>query len=179
MKKFISVFVCFFIFSAISSSQNIWELGGEYQHSFGKGVSDNTLGLRYEGFKTKSSWSFGITYTLPGKGESENKGGFGFYGGYRYGFSYSGNANGNGGNGFIGFRASFNFNGYEHGNKKGNDATITPTVETGYQFIFSTHGFFTPGIGYGYSIKLNQDNDAPKTDEGSRFIPTVGIGYRF
>lgn len=175
MNKLITTFICLFIFANISFSQsNIWELGGEYQHPIGKGVSDNVLGARYEGFSGKSSWSFGLTYTLPGKGESENKGGFGFYGGYRYGFSSKNN-----GNGYLGFRASFNFLGYEHGNKNGNDATITPTFETGYQFIVSNHGFFTPGVAYGYSIKLNPENDAPKTDEGSRFIPTVGIGYRF
>ena len=177
MNKLITILICLFAFSETSFSQNPWELGAEYQHPFGKGVSDNVLGARYEGFKNKSSWSFGITYTLAGKSDGD-KGGFGFYAGYRYGFSPSFNANGNGGNGYVGFRASFNFLGYEHGSKKGNDATITPTVELGYQFIIKTHTYFTPGIGYGYSMKLNSETDAPN-DEGSRFIPTVGVGYRF
>ena len=173
MNKLITILICLFVFSNISFSQSIWELGPEYQHPFGKGVSDNVLGLRYEGFKNKSSWDFGITYTFPSKKESESKGGLGFYAGYRYGFSPAVH-----GNGFIGFRASFNFLGYEHGSKKGNDATITATIEGGYHYV-NNHFQFTPGIGYGYSIKLNAESEGPKTDEGSRFIPTVGIGYRF
>jgi hypothetical protein len=179
MKKTTFLFVTFLVFYSAANSQNIWELGGEYQHGFGKSANENIIGGRYEGFQNKNSWNLGITYTLPDKGWTGDKGGFGFYAGYRYGFNYTLNANGNGGNAFIGFRASFSFINYETRSKKGVSAIVTPTAETGYQFIFSTHGYTTPSIGYGYNIRLNSENDAPKTDAGSRFITGISLGYRF
>ena len=171
MNKLITTLVCLFIFTAIGFSQTEW--GAEGQHAFGKGANDNMLGGRYEGFNGKSSWSLGLTYNFSSEKSYSQYQGFGFYFGYRYGFKLTQN-----GNPFVGFRASFSFNNFA-GKEKENGSTITPTFETGYHFIFGTHVFTTPAIGYGYSIKLTKPNNSLQEDEGSRFITGLALGYRF
>ena len=173
MNKLISTFICTCIFIAVSFSQSVTELGGEIQHAFGKGANDNMAGLRYEGFKNKSSWSIGITYNFSSKKSYSEYKGFGFYAGYRYGFSPKTH-----GNGFVGFRATFSFDNFA-GKEKANGTSITPTFEVGYHAIIGTHIFASPALGYGYTIKLTKENNSLQEDEGSRFIPGIALGYRF
>ncbi|MBS1920596.1 MAG: hypothetical protein JST17_10115 [Bacteroidetes bacterium] len=175
MKKLTCFLTCIILFNAISFSQSIWELGAEAQHAFGKGANDNMIGGRYEGFSNKNSWSFGLTYNFSSKKSYSEYSGFGFYVGYRRGFSYSNSGNGNA---FLGFRATFLFNNFA-GKEKANSSSIMPTFEGGYQFIFGTHVYTSPTIGYGYEIKLSKDNNSLNEDEGSRFIPGISMGYRF
>jgi hypothetical protein len=173
MNKLIPTLICLFTFTNISFSQNTKELGGEWQYALGKGAKDNMAGARYEGFKNKSSWSIGFTYNFSSKKSYSEYKGIGFYAGYRYGFSPKKN-----GNAFAGFRAAFSFDNFA-GKEKANGISITPTVETGYHFIFAKHIFTTPSVGYGYSIKLTKENNSLQEDEGSRFIPSIALGYRF
>lgn len=173
MKKSIIFTAILFVFVIAAHSQSVSELGAEAQHAFGKGANDNMIGARYEGFKNKSSWSLGLTYNFSSKKSYSEYKGVGFYAGYRYGFHPTTN-----GNGFVGFRAVFSFENFA-GKEKANGSSITPTFEGGYQLLFGSHVFTTPSLGYGYSIKLNKENNSLKEDEGSRIIPGIAMGYRF
>lgn len=176
-----SITLCCLIFmvnSACFSQGNIWDLGAEYQFNSGKGYQEHKLGARYDGFQANNSWNLGITYDFGCRGSrsGETESGYGFSAGYRY--SFQNNANGNF---FGGVRLNFEFDKRKDAKGKTlvNEALFVPQLETGYQFIFNTHGFATPAIGYGYGIDLNKNTKEEKKETGSRFISGISMGYRF
>ena len=187
MKKIVwhvpKILIIFFLGVAVAttaSSQNIWELGGEYQYNCGRYLSQHDLGIRYDNFQGKNDWNVGISYDFghnKGKdGAKEN--GFALSVGYRYGFQYNPNSNL-----FAGVRATFEFDRWKDkdGKSLSKESVLLPAAEFGYQRIYGTigHIYTTPAIGYGYGIKLNSVGDEKKADEGGRFIAGVSIGYRF
>ncbi len=177
MKKITALLACASIIYSSAYSQ--WELGGEYQHGFGKNYNSNSIGGIYEGFsKTgKSSWQIGLNYTFStsGTGKEAFKGsGIGLSLGYRYGFSY-----GTSGNLFAGARASFTFSKDDKGT---GFSVFTPSVESGYHYTFNNFGrggFATPSLSIGYDIKINGEKESAAVDEGAVFSPRLAIGYRF
>ncbi|OQY93985.1 MAG: hypothetical protein B6D37_09620 [Sphingobacteriales bacterium UTBCD1] len=175
MKKPAILFLTVLMSASTVFSQSISELGAEAMHAFGKGANDNMVGLRYEGFRNKNSWSIGLTYNFSSKKSYSEHSGFGLYAGYRRGFIYSSNGNSNA---FLGFRAMFLFNSFA-GKESYSSNYIMPVFEGGYHLIFMNHLYTAPSAGYGYAIKLSKDNNSLQEDEGSRFIPGVSLGYRF
>jgi hypothetical protein len=179
MFKFITIASCIFFFSSPCFSQNnIWDLGGEYQYNYGRNISEHDLGVRYDGFQNKNNWNLNLSYDIgrsSSKNGKERESGYSLSLGYRYSFQTSAN-----GNFFGGVRTTFEFDNWKgNGKSISKESVFVPKIETGYQFIYSTHGFTTPSVGYGYGIKLNAQGDETKGDEGSRFIPGISIGYRF
>lgn len=187
--KFIKTFACVIFISTPGFSQigyyttyyyttgNIWDLGGEYQYNSGNNFHEQNAGIRYDGFQKRSNWNIGLTYNFgESKGNAVKENGFGFSAGYRYGFGYSNTGNGNL---FAGPRLTFEFNNRKDASGKiiAKETLFIPKIESGYQFIFNTHGFAAPSVGYGYGIKLK--GEEAKTDEGGRFITGLSIGYRF
>jgi hypothetical protein len=174
MNKQILLISLYCIISLFAYSQKPWELGAEYQRSFGQGYQKNMIGGRYETYSVKHSWTIGVTYNLSSKKTYSQYRGFGIYGGYRYGF---GNASKKG-NAFAGTRVNFSFENFE-GKAKVNGLSITPTAELGYHLIFAKRLFTSPCIGAGYTLKMNHINNSLQEDEGLRFIPGISAGYRF
>ena len=173
MIKQFFLFLCCCIITSTGFSQKPWELGGEYQRLYGQGYSGNRMGVRYESFSNKSSWSLGLTYNFSTKKSYSVSKGFGVYAGYRYGFSNSPN-----GNPFAGLRAYLSFESFE-GKANVNGMTITPVAEAGYHFISGKHLFASPALGFGYCIRLTHENNSLQEDEGIRFIPGIAAGFRF
>lgn len=180
MKQIVTACCFIFFISGTGFSQNnIWDLGGEYQFNYGKNIQEHDLGIRYDGFQMKNNWNIGISVDFgrsSAKSGGEKECGYGLSFGYRY--SFQSNVNGNF---FGGVRATFEFDNWkdEHGKSISKEAVFVPRIETGYQFIFNTHGFTTPSLGYGYGIKLNSTGNETKGDEGSRLITGISLGYRF
>ncbi|HET9744781.1 MAG TPA: hypothetical protein VFP97_03650, partial [Chitinophagaceae bacterium] len=56
---------------------------------------------------------------------------------------------------------------------------FTPGAEAGYHFVFGTHIFTAPSIGYGYQIKITKEYNSRDDDVGGRIIPGLSAGYRF
>ncbi len=191
MKKIIIFSMLALLFSVTTFSQvyntgtitmgsKIWELGGEYEHDCGNDLSQNSIGIRYDGFQNKNNWNFSIVYqfghTKSKDGNTET--GLGLSAGYRYGFSY-----GTHGNLFGGVRATFEFDNWKDkdGKQVSKETVFVPKIETGYQYIFGSagHVYATPAIGYGYGIQLSAAGTEAKADEGGRFISALSMGYRF
>jgi hypothetical protein len=159
---------------------SIWELGGEYQYHCNHNLSQNNIGIRYDGFSGRSDWNFGVSYNI---GHNKNKdrskeSGIAVTAGYRYGFSYGAH-----GNLFAGARVHFEFDKWKDkdGKQQSKESVFVPQLEGGYQYLFGTagHVYGTPAIGYGYGIKLKSEGTESKGDEGGRFISGVSVGYRF
>ena len=162
---------------AHSQSSNPWELGAEYQHDWGKSFKGNDLGIVYEGFPGKTSWTAGVHYNFSslGSGKETSKGsGFGISAGFRYGFGYGGS-----GNPFLGIRASFSF----EKNEKGKSYSLfKPSAEFGYHLTFNNFasgGFTSPSIGIGYNFNLGIDKQKTQVFEGPTFNTRIAVGYRF
>jgi len=51
-----------FALTLTSAAQNPSELGAEYMKPMGKGYKSNIVGVHYESFNDKTSFSIGITY---------------------------------------------------------------------------------------------------------------------
>ena len=140
----------------------------------GKGFKSNIVGGRYENFNNKTAFSFGLTYHFAPKNAYGGFKGFGAYAGFR---NYFGN-NAKGSNPFIGLRVLFSFENFE-GKTNLNSLMFTPFGEAGYHFVFGTHIFTTPSIGYGYTLKITKEFNSREDDEGGRIIPGLAAGYRF
>jgi hypothetical protein len=172
MKKLLSPFIFFVIFSITANAQT--EIGVEYQHGFGQSYNSNSFGSLYEGFSNsgKSSWQIGASYNFASN--SSKTSGFGLSVGYRYGYAF-----GSSGNLFTGARLSFTF----YKDEKGNGFTqFTPSLEGGYHYTFNNFGkggFFNPSIAYGHNINLGPKETTPEDGEGNLFIIRMGAGYRF
>jgi hypothetical protein len=180
MLKLTGFFACLLLVSANVSSQNIWELGGEYQYHCGRNLSQHDIGIRYDGFQARSSWNVGVSYNF-GHTKTKDGGkesGIGISAGYRYGFNYNPKSNFS-----AGLRFTFEFDKWadKDGKSTSKETVFIPQAELGYQHIYGTLGHFytTPAIGYGYGIKLNAEGEEKKADEGGRFITGISLGYRF
>ncbi len=155
-------------------AQNPAEIGGEYMRSMGQGYTNNIAAGRYETFRSKNSYSFGITYHFSSKKSYSVSKGFGIYAGYRY--SFSSNINGN--SPFAGARVMFSFENFE-GKTSLNSLMATPVAELGYHFVFGERIFAAPAFGFGYTIKITKEYNSLDEDEGKRYIPSIAAGYRF
>lgn len=179
MLKFTGVFACLILLSISASSQNIWELGGEYQYNCGHNLSQHDIGIRYDGFQARNNWNFGISYDFGHtKSNGSKQTGIGISAGYRYGFNYNPKSN------FLtGIRLTFEFDNWKDkdGKSTSKETVFIPKIELGYQHIYGTQGhlYTTPSVGYGYAIKLNAEAEEKKADEGGRFVTGVSLGYRF
>jgi hypothetical protein len=173
MKCFIFLIIIITIASP-SFTQEPWEFGGEYMKPFGKGFKSNIAAGRYEKFKNKTSFSFGLSYHFsPGNVYGGFKG-FGVFAGFR---NYFGNST-TGNYPFGGLRLLLSFENFE-GKTNLNSVFITPIAEAGYHFVFAKHIFTTPSIGWGYQKKLTKEFNSRNDDEGGRIIPGLAAGYRF
>ena len=157
-----------------SAAQNPWELGADYMKPMGKGYKSNIVGVHYESFNNKTSFSIGITYHFSARDSYGGFKGYGIWAGFRNSFG----DNTSGSNPFIGLRVLFAFENYEGKTNLGS-LMFTPIGEAGYHFLFGDHFFTTPSIGYGYQIKVTKENNTRDQDEGGRIIPGLAAGYRF
>ena len=169
--------ILFFSATVISAKaqEKPWQLGAEYMRSIGKGFNSAIIGARYETFPSKHSWSAGITYALSSKKSYSSYKGFGLYVGWRYAFAISSSGKGNA---FGGLRFHAAFENFEGKTNLGS-LMFTPMVEMGYQFVFKTHYFAAPSIGYGYKKKITKESNSLDEDEGGRILPSLSAGYRF
>lgn len=176
----IPAFIIFIFFCTPAFSQNPWELGGEYQYSCGRNLSQHDVGIRYDGFQGKNNWNLGIAYTF---GNSKGKDGFKETGialsaGYRYGFNYNPKSNL-----FAGIRATFEFDNWKDkdGKTVSKESVFVPKIELAYQHIYGDlgHIYTTPYIGAGYGIKMKAEGEEKNADEGYRLLAGVSAGYRF
>ena len=158
-----------------SSAQNPWELGGEYMRPMGKGYKSNIIGLRYDHFNYKTSFSIGITYHFSPRDAYGGFKGFGINAGIR---TSLGNTIDTVSFPFIGLRVLFAFENYEGKTNLGS-LMFTPIAEAGYHFLFGDHFFTTPSIAYGYQIKVTKEYNTRDQDVGGRVIPGLAAGYRF
>lgn len=172
--KTISLLLISFVFALSASAQNPWELGGEYMMLIGKGYKSNIVGLRYENFKDKTSFSVGITYHFSARDSYGGFKGYGMWAGFRNSFGRSTS----GSNPFIGLRVLFAFENFDGKTDLGS-LMFTPIGEAGYHFVFGDHFFTTPSIGYGYQIKITKEYNSRDQDVGGRIIPGLSAGYRF
>ena len=157
-----------------SAAQNPWELGAEYMRPMGRGYKSNIVGLRYENYNNKTSFSVGITYHFSPRDAYGGFKGYGMYAGFRQGFGHLNSDS----NPFIGLRVLFAFENFEGKTNLGS-LMFTPIGEAGYHFVFGDHFFTTPSIGYGYQIKVTKEHNTRDQDEGGRIIPGLAAGYRF
>jgi hypothetical protein len=180
MKKFIWIFTALFLLSFASMSQQIWELGGQYQYNCGKNLSQHDIGIRYDGFQAKSSWNVGVSYdfghTKSKDGAKES--GFGISAGYGYGFGFKAKSNW-----FSGAGLTLEFDTWKDkdGKTTSKETVLIPKIELGYQQLYGTAGHFytTPAVGVGYSMKLKSEGTENKADEGVRYLTRLQVGYRF
>ena len=167
----------FLLISALtltSAAQKPWELGPEYMMPIGKGYKSNIAGLRYEHFSNKIGFSIGITYHFSPRDAYSGFKGYGVFAGIR---NYFGN-NAKGSSPFIGARVLFAFENFEGKTNLGS-LMFTPAAEAGYHFVFGTHIFTAPTIGYAYQIKITKEHNSRDDDVGGRIIPGLSAGYRF
>jgi hypothetical protein len=157
-----------------SSGQNPWELGLDYSKPIGKGYKSNIAGVHYENFSKKIGFSVGITYHFSPRDAYGGFKGYGLFAGFR---NYFGN-NAKGSAPFIGAKLLFAFENFEGKTNLGS-LMFTPSAEAGYHFVFGTHIFTTPSIGYGYQIKITKEHNSRDDDVGGRIIPGLSVGYRF
>ena len=157
-----------------SFSQNPWELGVDYMKPMGKGYKSNIVGVHYEKFNNKTSFSIGLTYSFAPRDAYGGFKGYGMWAGFRNSF---GN-NVKGSNPFIGLRLLFAFENFDGKTNLGS-LMFMPFGEAGYHFVFGKHIFTTPSIGYGYQIKVTKEYNTRDQDEGGRIIPGLSAGYRF
>ena len=157
-----------------SSAQNPWELGADYSKPIGKGYKSNIAGVHYEHFNNKVGFSVGLTYHFSPRDAYGGFRGYGIFAGVR---NYFGN-NAKGNSPFIGAKVLFAFENFEGKTNLGS-LMFTPIAEAGYHFVFGTHIFTTPSIGYGYQMKITKEFNSRDDDEGGRIIPGLSAGYRF
>ena len=172
--KNLSLLISILLLTLVSSAQNPWELGADYSKPIGKGYKSNIAGLHYENFSNKIGFSIGITYHFSGRDAYGGFKGYGMFAGFR---NYFGN-NAKGNSPFIGAKVLFAFENFEGKTNLGS-LMFTPSAEAGYHFVFGTHIFTTPSIGYGYQIKITKEHNSRDDDIGGRIIPGLSAGYRF
>ncbi|HEX7844744.1 MAG TPA: hypothetical protein VF476_03025 [Chitinophagaceae bacterium] len=170
------ILLLFISFSALlcCQAQNPFELGAEYMRPLGRGYNNSIAGVRGETFRSKSSFSIGLTYHFSSSKSYSISKGFGMYAGYRYSF----NDNADGKSPFLGARMLFSFENFE-GKTILNSLLFTPIAELGYHFMFGDHIYTAPAFGFGYTIKVTREYNSLDEDVGKRFIPMISAGYRF
>ena len=84
--KNLLLFLLISALSLTSAGQNPWELGAEYMRPMGRGYKSNIVGLRYENFNNKTSFSIGITYHFSPRDAYGGFKGYGMYAGFRNSF---------------------------------------------------------------------------------------------
>jgi hypothetical protein len=161
------------VFNA-ASAQKPFELGGEYVKSLGRGYNNNIAGLRGETFRSKSSFSIGLTYHFSSSKSYSTSRGYGLYAGYRY--SFSDDVDGN--SPFLGARVLFCFENFDGKTSLGS-LLMTPSAEAGYHFMFADNFYAAPAFAFGYTIKITKEYNSLDEDVGKRFQPMISAGYRF
>ena len=161
-------------FGLTSKAQKPFELGAEYVKSLGRGYNNNIVGARGETFRSKNSFSIGLTYHFSSKKSYSTSRGFGMYAGYRYSF----NDDVEGNTAFMGARVLFCFENFDGKTNLGS-LLMTPSAEAGYHLMFADNFYAAPAFGFGYTIKVTKEYNSLEEDEGTRFQPMLSAGYRF
>ncbi len=174
MQKITRLVVLCLLISVSARSQQVFELGGEFLKSYGKGYGTTKVAARGENFNNKNSFSAGITWQLASAKAYSVSTGFGVYFGYRRAF---GN-NLKGSNPFGGGRLMLSFEDFA-GKTRQKSIMITPMVEAGYHLVFAKRLYTAPSLGFGYTIEMSQGFNSLNEDVGKRFIPSLSAGYRF
>ena len=82
MKNLLLIFLTS-VLTLTAAAQKPWELGAEYMKPIGKGYKSNIVGVRYENFNNKTSFSIGITYHFSPRDAYGGFKGYGMYAGFR------------------------------------------------------------------------------------------------
>lgn len=169
-RKFYSLVSCCLL-NVVALTQS--EIGGEYQHAFGKSYNSNSIGGVYEKFGSgNGSWHVVLHYTWDvfyTQKKTQGVGDFGLSLGYRHILAY-----GESGDWLGGVRATFSHL-FEKDHTK-----FTPSVEFGYHFLFnnfSEGAYLTPSVAFGYDIPVGMEKAGDFA--GPLFIPRLGAGYRY
>ncbi|MCB0715707.1 MAG: hypothetical protein R2796_11855 [Chitinophagaceae bacterium] len=166
--------ISFLFVSCVAFSQKPKEIGASYYKTFGQNFKGNLAGGSYASYNNKSSWNITLTYNFSAKSTYSQYKGFGLAAGYRYAITQSTKGSGI----FAGAKVFLLFDNYA-GKTTKNSFAIMPMAEAGYHFVFKTHYFASPQIGYGYTLKVSKDYNSLDEDAGQRYIGGLSLGYRF